>query len=57
LVTRDGGMPCGMCLQALSEFAADPSAVMIFVRAESGDTCEFTLAQLLPCAFRSETVA
>ncbi len=56
VVTKDGGTPCGMCLQSLAEFAADPSALTIHCGAEDGTVRSFVLKELLPHAFQSETV-
>jgi cytidine deaminase len=44
--------PCGMCLQTLNEFAADPSALPVVLVNQAGERREFSLAQLLPHGFR-----
>jgi len=49
VATRDGGTPCGACLQVLAEFAA-PSCKVHCVR-ESGEVQSFTVADLIPHAF------
>lgn len=56
VVTRDGGTPCGMCLQVLAEFASDPSEVRVRTVAESGQERFYTLEELLPHGFRSSEV-
>jgi cytidine deaminase len=53
LASKDGGMPCGMCLQTLLEFADDPSEVHVYVGDDQGDAHEFTLHDLLPHGFES----
>ncbi len=52
--TRDGGTPCGMCLQTLSEFAPDPESVMVIVTDDAGGISRHTLRDLMPFAFRSD---
>jgi cytidine deaminase len=56
VATRDGGTPCGICLQALLEFSPDPKQVEVVVGGEDGSVRSFTLAQLLPFGFRSPEV-
>lgn len=56
LSTRDGGTPCGMCLQALLEFAPDPSQVEVTVFADSSAGQTYRLSDLLPHAFASANV-
>jgi cytidine deaminase len=53
IVTKDGGMPCGACLQVMFEFAEEPSTVEILVANENGDTDSFMLTELLPHGFES----
>lgn len=54
VVTLDGGTPCGMCLQTLLEFAADPEAVIVVTKsARSGEQRSFTLSELIPHGFRT----
>ena len=53
VVTRDGGSPCGICRQVLSEFARDMPIVLVDLASgddESGKVVQ--LADLLPLAFR-----
>ncbi len=52
VVTQDGGTPCGMCLQFMSEFAAQPSEVQVFVLDGMGQVVPYTLEQLLPHGFK-----
>jgi cytidine deaminase len=56
VATRDGGTPCGICLQTLSEFVVDPNDVEVVVGGEDGDVRTFTLGELLPHGFRSAEV-
>ncbi len=51
VATADGGMPCGMCLQTLMEFAVDPSGVKIWTLSDSGEVKEHTLKELIPFGF------
>jgi cytidine deaminase len=53
VATRDGGMPCGLCLQTLLEFAGDPSSVEVQTVSENGDIAKFVLSDLIPHGFRS----
>ncbi|HMS54766.1 MAG TPA: cytidine deaminase [Fimbriimonadaceae bacterium] len=53
VVTKDGGTPCGACLQVLNEFAPDPSSVKIIVADHTLKHRVFTLNQLLPYGFKS----
>jgi cytidine deaminase len=57
VATRDGGTPCGMCLQAIAEFADPGGATPVYLVAESGAVTTYSLAQLLPHGFRSDDVA
>ena len=43
--------PCGMCRQALSEFGPD---IVVIAVAGAGGRAEWTVAELLPAAFRLE---
>lgn len=54
VATRDGGSPCGMCLQVLAEFA--PFDLPITLVDESGTVREATLAAFLPRPFVSADV-
>ncbi len=54
VATKDGGTPCGMCLQTLLEFAEDPSAVEVHTISESGEKNRYTLNELMPHAFTSD---
>lgn len=53
VVTRDGGTPCGICLQALLEFAPDPSQAEILVAGDEGAVTAYRLSDLIPRGFRS----
>lgn len=55
LVTRDGGTPCGMCLQVLAEFAESPSMPIVCF-AEDGSARSFVLSEMMPHAFASDAV-
>lgn len=50
VVTKDGGPPCGACLQVLSEFASDGNEKITMCNG-SKKTTEMTLNQLLPVRF------
>lgn len=56
IATKDGGTPCGICLQSLSEFTDDPAALQIVLIPEQGDYSVTTLADLAPRLFRSPEV-
>jgi cytidine deaminase len=56
LATRDGGIPCGICLQVLSEFCDDPKSLQISIVDGTGAVSETTLEELMPNAFRSAEV-
>jgi len=50
--TKDGGTPCGMCLQTILEFSDDPDGVPIWCADDGGQVRGFTLKTLLPQGFR-----
>lgn len=54
--TRDGGTPCGMCLQTLLEFSHDPSAVEVFTISDSGETNRHVLSEMIPFGFSSDVI-
>ncbi|AIE86455.1 cytidine deaminase [Fimbriimonas ginsengisoli] len=54
VVTRDGSPPCGMCLQVLSEFAADGAEVVLM--SENGALVVRPLKEFLPFGFASADV-
>lgn len=56
VATSDGGMPCGMCVQTLLEFAAEPSQVKVRTVDESGIQRAFRLGELMPHAFASDAL-
>jgi len=43
--------PCGMCLQTIAEFAADPATLPVVVVNDRGERRRFTLGELLPHGF------
>ena len=55
VVTKDGGSPCGACLQVMAEFADDPAAVEVGMVNENGEMQVKTLSDLLPYAFRFDS--
>jgi cytidine deaminase len=54
VATRDGGTPCGMCRQTLTEFTDEPERVMIWLVNDAGERNSFSLAELIPNSFRSD---
>ncbi|MEZ0327311.1 MAG: cytidine deaminase [Fimbriimonas sp.] len=56
LVTSDGGNPCGICLQVLSEFTDDPTTLTILIADETKTLRTHRLSELLPFAFDSSRV-
>jgi len=56
VATRDGGTPCGICLQVLVEFTPDPTAVPVIVVDENATAVEYRLSELLPRGFSSADV-
>ena len=52
VVTRDGGTPCGACLQVLSEFGGPESEVAVV--SEKGAFRTFRFSELLPHGFRTD---
>ena len=56
VATQDGGTPCGMCLQTMLEFAPDPAQVNVFCVNALGEVRDFTLKDLLPYGFSSQSV-
>jgi cytidine deaminase len=57
IATKDGAMPCGMCLQTLLEFSEDPSDLHVYVSNDQGDAHQYTLEELLPRGFESGGLA
>jgi len=53
VATRDGGTPCGGCLQVLLEFSHDPAETVVRLIAEDGAAAEYKLIELIPHGFRS----
>ncbi len=57
IITRDGGTPCGACLQVLLEFVEDArNASVICASESSGPGPSRMLAEFLPLGFRSPEV-
>jgi len=56
VATKDGGFPCGICLQTILEFAQNPQAVEIVTVNETGQVKIFQLSQLIPLGFDSSEV-
>ncbi|MFY9234949.1 MAG: cytidine deaminase [Fimbriimonadaceae bacterium] len=56
LVTKDGGTPCGACLQVLLEFAEKPEELLVRIAGADGETRTCTLRDLLPQGFSSTEV-
>ena len=56
VVTKDGGSPCGICLQVLAEFAADPALMPILILSETGAEQVTELGRLFPQPFTSKEV-
>lgn len=56
VATKDGGTPCGMCLQTLVEFVEDPANCRILLCGSSGTVTEHRLIELLPMGFASDAV-
>lgn len=54
LVTEDGAVPCGMCLQVLREFTEHPEGLDVFCASAGGEVKTYTLAELLPHGFSFE---
>lgn len=54
VVTRDGGSPCGICRQMLSEFA--PTLPVALADGQGRILVRTTLDQLLPLAFRPDNL-
>lgn len=48
--------PCGVCRQVMREFV-DPKSFMILLKADEGQICEYSLAELLPESFGPDNLA
>jgi cytidine deaminase len=55
VATDDGGTPCGVCLQTISEFAS-PEGAIIYVVDKAHRRREFSLGELFPHGFSSKEV-
>lgn len=51
VVTADGGVPCGMCLQVIREFVDNPGTLDIWCVGGDRKKQRFTLRELLPVQF------
>jgi cytidine deaminase len=57
VATKDGGTPCGICLQVLSEFIADPETCSVHcIQSDSRAIRTYSFAELLPHGFSSDKV-
>jgi cytidine deaminase len=57
VATEDGGTPCGMCLQVLSEFSEPGASIQIEVLAnKTGNVKNYRLEDLFPAGFSSSEV-
>ncbi len=56
IATRDGALPCGICLQSLAEFAPMPASCTVVCWDEAGNSREFRLDELSPRTFSSGDV-
>ena len=56
VATRDGGTPCGICLQTLLEFTDSTDSLIVEVVSESGHTKVYRLSELLPLGFATSLV-
>jgi cytidine deaminase len=54
VVTSSGGSPCGACRQVLSEFGGPEQDLVVIVADLEGNSQVYTIADLLPEAFRPE---
>lgn len=52
--TRNGGTPCGICRQMLSEFA--PELLLLMIDQDDTITFEGSLSQLLPFSFNASSL-
>ncbi|MBS1729018.1 MAG: cytidine deaminase [Armatimonadetes bacterium] len=56
VVTKDEGYPCGICLQAINEFAPNPKSCQIVVPSKGGFLTR-SLHELAPYLWRSDLVS
>jgi len=54
--TKDGGTPCGICLQFLLEFAPDPKSVSVVCVGDAGQSAAYLLSDLIPHGFATNAV-
>lgn len=55
VVTKDEGYPCGICLQAINEFAPEPKSCQIVVPSKNGFVIR-SLHELAPFLWKSDLV-
>jgi cytidine deaminase len=53
IATKDGGTPCGICLQTILEFSENPAQVEILTVNERLEQCTYRLSELMPHGFAS----
>jgi cytidine deaminase len=56
VATRDGGTPCGICLQTLLEFSGADQNMRVILVPEHGQPAVKSLRELLPYGFSSSDV-
>ena len=56
IATIDGGIPCGICLQTILEFASDPTTLEVITVDDSHHQRAFQLSELIPFGFHSSEV-
>jgi cytidine deaminase len=56
VASKDGGNVCGLCLQVIQEFAADPANLEIALANEGGESLRVRLSQVFPAGFVSAEV-
>ena len=56
IYSKDGGKPCGICRQVLSEFIPDKTKVMVHCVDVNEKVHSYTFNELFPDAFNSESI-
>lgn len=56
VVTKDGGTPCGACLQVMSEFVGKGEQVWVHCASEGVECNSILLSDMIPYGFRSDEV-
>jgi len=49
--TKNGGVPCGICLQVISEFSANREELPVYCRSDNGEIKTYRFSDLLPIDF------